>query len=108
MKRGQIVSTVGRGDFSRKPRPSLVVQADAFATYHPAITVCPITSHLTGDSFYRVALSRTVDNGLLEDSEVEIDLVQAIRRERIGGVIGMASDEIMFNVGQGLRRWLAL
>jgi hypothetical protein len=32
----------------------------------------------------------------------------AIRRERIGDVIGIASDEIMFSVDQALRRWVAL
>ncbi|MEG3165954.1 type II toxin-antitoxin system PemK/MazF family toxin [Sphingomonas sp. PB2P19] len=108
MKRGQIISTVGRGDFSRKPRPSLVIQAELFSAYHPAITVCPITSFETGDTLYRVPIPRTDDNGLLADSEIEIDLIQAIRRERIGSVIGMASDEIMFTVDQALRRWLAL
>lgn len=108
MKRGQIVSTVGRGDFARKPRPSLVIQSALFNAYHPAITVCPITTFESGDSFYRVPVPRTVENGLLADSEVEIDLIQAIRRERIGAVIGLASDEIMFTVDQALRRWLAL
>ena len=108
MKRGQIVSTVGRGDFARKPRPSLVIQAELFNAFHPAITVCPITSFESGDSFYRVPVPRTAGNGLLADSEVEIDLIQAIRRERIGAVIGQVSDEIMFTVDQALRRWLAL
>ena len=56
----------------------------------------------------RVAILRSEENGLFTDSEVEIDLVQAIRRERIGVVIGQASDETMFNVDQALRRWLAL
>jgi len=108
MKRGQIVSTVGCGDFSRKPRPSLVIQAELFNAFHPAITICPITSFESGDSFYRVPVPRSDENGLLADSEVEIDLIQAIRRERLGDVIGMASDEIMFSVDQALRRWLAL
>ena len=108
MKRGQIVSTVGRGDFSRKPRPSLIIQADGFNAFHPAVTVCPITSYVSGDAFYRVAILRSDDNGLFTDSEVEIDLVQAIRRERIGAVIGQASEETMFNVDEALRRWLAL
>lgn len=108
MKRGQIVTSVGRGDFSRKPRPSLVIQAEAFNMHHPAITVCPITSFETGDILYRVPIPRSDENGLLADSEIEIDLIQAIRRERIGSVIGTASDEIMFTVDQALRRWLAL
>lgn len=108
MKRGDIVATIGRGDFSTKPRPSLIVQADAFNAYHPAITVCPITSEISGDSFYRVPVSATDDTRLLVDSEIEIDLVQAVWRSRVGRLIGHASDETMFLVDRALRRWLAL
>jgi mRNA interferase MazF len=108
MNRGDIVSTIGRGDFSKKPRPSLIVQADAFNAHHPAFTVCPITSEISGDSLYRIPVSATDQTNLLDDSEIEIDLVQAIRRERVGGLIGKASDDTMILVDQALRRWLAL
>lgn len=108
MIRGDIVATIGRGDFSTKPRPSLIVQADAFNAHHPAITVCPITSDISGDTFYRIPVSADDETNLLIDSEVEIDLVQAIWRARIGRRIGKASDETMFLVDQALRRWLAL
>ena len=108
MNRGDIVSTIGKGDFSKKPRPSLIVQADAFNAHHPALTVCPITSEISGDSLYRIPVSATDQTNLLGDSEIEIDLVQAIRRERVGGLIGKASDDTMILVDQALRRWLAL
>lgn len=107
MRRGDIVSTVGRGDSSNKPRPSLVVQADEFNAHHPTLTVCPITGSTSGDHLYRVFLSPTDENGLLKDSEIEIDLLQAIRRERVRQTIGHVPDEIMFTVDQALRRWLA-
>ncbi|KQN26098.1 hypothetical protein ASE86_08040 [Sphingomonas sp. Leaf33] len=108
MRRGDIVAALGRGDFSNKPRPSLIVQAEPFNAHHPAITVCPITSEISGDSFYRVPVTAGDDTNLLMDSEIEIDLVQAIRRERLGRRIGVASDDVMFLVDQALRRWLAL
>lgn len=108
MRRGDIVRTVGRGDFATKPRPALVVQADAFNEHHPAITVCPITSHLTGDIFYRVPVSADEISGLLDDSEIEIDRLQAIWRYRVREKIGAVPEEIMFSVDQALRRWLEL
>lgn len=108
MKRGDIVSIAGRGDFSTKPRPALIVQADAFNPHHPAVTVCPITSHVTADSFYRIPISPDDGNGLERESEVEIDRIQAVWRERIGQTIGTASDDVIFAVDQALRRWLAL
>ncbi len=108
MIRGQLVSAVGRGDFSTKPRPCLIVQSDWFNDHHTSVVVCPITTVVLEKFFYRVPIPRDADNNLLVDSEIEIDLVQAIRRERIGRVIGQASAEIMFTVDQALRRWLAL
>lgn len=108
MKRGDIISAAGRGDFSTKPRPSLVVQADAFNQHHPSITVCPITSTITGDGLYRIVVEADPTNGLQRNSEIEIDRVQAIWRERARSVIGQVSDDVMFAVDQALRRWLAL
>ena len=108
MKRGDIVATVGRGDFSTKPRPSLVVQADAFNAFHPAITVCPITSDITGNHLYRVPIAADSATSLSTDGQVEIDLVQAIWRDRVGRHIGTASANTMILVDQALRRWLAL
>lgn len=108
MKRGQIVTAAGRGDFARKTRPVLVIQAETFSLYHPTITVCPITSVESRDTLYRVPIGRTDENGLYADSEVEIDMIQAIRRQRIGNVVGQASEEVVFAVDQALRRWLAL
>ena len=108
MRRGEIVSTVGRGDFAGKPRPALVVQADMFNEHHPAVTVCPITSHATGDGLYRVPIDASDLTGLLDDSEIEIDRVQAIRRQRIGRRIGQASEATLELVDQALRRWLEL
>jgi mRNA interferase MazF len=108
LRRGDIVSIVGRGDFATRPRPALVVQADVFNEHHPAVTVCPITSHLTGDALFRVPIDAGGGTGLNEDSEIEIDRVQAIWRQRVGRPIGRASDVAMELVDQALRRWLEL
>lgn len=108
MKRGQIVSIVADGGDAAAPRTGLVVQADPFNVFHPAVTVCPITRQASGDSLYRVTVGPTEAAGLPADAEVEIDLVQAVRRERIGAVVGHAADETMFTVDQALRRWLSL
>ena len=99
---------VGKGDFSSKPRPGLVVQANAFNDQHPAITVCPITSHVAGDGLFRIAITPDPINGLARESEIEIDRLQAVWRVRIHRTIGTASDDIMFTVDQALRRWMAL
>jgi mRNA interferase MazF len=110
MKRGDIVTIADpqAGDFAKKPRPALVVQTDAFLLDHASVTVCLITSHLTGLGMFRIPVAANSDTGLLKSSEVSIDKLQSVWRHRVGYQIGTASDETMFAVEQALRRWLAL
>lgn len=110
MRRGDIVAIADprAGDFGGKPRPALIVQADAFLTDHASVTVCLITSQLTGLGLFRLPLPADGETGLLMISEVCIDKVQTVWRRRIGQRIGRAPEEIVFQVDQALRRWLAL
>jgi mRNA interferase MazF len=89
-----------------KPRPALVVQSDLFNELHPSVTICPISSHMTGDYLYRVPINNIADTGLLWESEVEVDKVTTVWSRRIGQRIGQAPDEVMAEVAIALRRWL--
>lgn len=110
MNRGSIVIIADReaGDFAGKPRPALVVQTEAFLQDHQSVTVCLITSSLTGLELFRVPVPADPQTGLLTPSEISIDKLQTVWQRRIARTIGSASDETMFNVDQALRRWLAL
>jgi mRNA interferase MazF len=108
MKRGEIYTFVGKGDFSGKPRPGLVGQSDLFNKYHPSVSVCPITSSLTGDHLFRVLLRQNSDNGLETDSEIEIDKIQSVRMERVDRFVGTIGDEELNTVETALRLWLDL
>ncbi|MBC7506079.1 MAG: type II toxin-antitoxin system PemK/MazF family toxin [Sandarakinorhabdus sp.] len=105
MQRGDIYTIAGAGDFSGKPRPGLIVQSDLFNEFHPSVTVCPLSSHMTGDSLYRVRIFPDADNALKFESEIEIDKVQAIWLQRLGKPIGRASNDVMIEVDAALRRW---
>lgn len=107
MKRGEIVSVAEPGgDYSRKPRPAVIVQNDIFNPTHASVTVCLITGHLTGFSLFRVPVPADEVTGLEKASEVEIDKVQAVRVHRVGGRIGHMPDAIMDEVDRALKRWL--
>ena len=110
MKRGDIVSIAdpSAGDFSKKPRPVLIVQSGSFIGNHDSVTVCLITSHLTGLTLFRIPVAADERTGLLKPSEISIDKVQTVWAHRIGRHFGSIPDEVMFNVDQALRRWLAL
>ena len=108
MKRGDIYAIAGRGDFSNKPRPALVVQSDLFNPHHPSATVCPISSTGTDDRLYRVLIGKGAETGLNSDSEIEVDKLQAVWTSRFGQRIGEAPDDVMAAVDTALRLWLDL
>ena len=108
VKRGAIVLASGPGEFTNKPRPFLIVQSDVFNPAHSSFSLCPVTSQVGGETLFRIAIEPTVDTGLIDASEVQVDKVQSLRRNRIVRILGQAPATTMEQVDQALRRWLAL
>jgi len=108
ISRGDIVLASGPGDFTRKPRPFLVVQSNAFNRVHGSVSLCPVTSDRAGEGWIRIGLASTTETGLDRDSEVEIDKISTLRRDRIVKPIGKAPAVAMHRVDEALRRWLEL
>jgi mRNA interferase MazF len=71
MKRGDVVTIALPGDYG-KPRPALVVQADAFEAL-PSVTVLRLTSELHDWPLFRITLTPGQRNGLRATSQVMID-----------------------------------
>lgn len=105
--RGDVVAAIVPGDFG-KPRPVVIVQADAFLEHHASVTVCPFTTHLLGLRLFRVAVAPDERNGLNELSEVMVDKLSSLRRERIGPPIGCLSAFDLKAIDDALRQWLSL
>jgi mRNA interferase MazF len=105
--RGDLVTAVVPGDFG-KPRPVVIVQADAFMEHHASVTVCPLTTHLTGLHLFRITVAPDKHNGLNEPSEIMVDKLSSLRRERLGSSIGRLSVRDLRAVDEALRKWLAL
>jgi mRNA interferase MazF len=105
--RGDLVTAIVPGDFG-KPRPVVIVQANAFAENHASVTVCPLTTHLTGLRLFRIMVAPDKRNGLNEPSEIMVDKLNSLRRERIGSSIGRLSALDLRAFDDALRRWLAL
>lgn len=93
------------GDYG-KGRPALIVQSDAFNSTHASIVVCPITPHLVDAPFFRLRLRPSKQNGLKSPSEIMIDKMMAVKRERISRVIGSLDFARMQEVAEAVRRWL--
>ncbi len=107
MKRGDVVVAVAPGEQS-KPRPAVVVQSDLFNEAHASVVVCPITSYLVDAPLFRVRTVPSPRSGLNVVSDVMVDKVMAIKREKVGATIGRLSKGEMAQVDAALRLWLEL
>lgn len=94
------------GDYG-KPRPALVVQSDLF-DQHPSLTLVPITSTLVDAPLFRVTLEPSRATGLRTVSQVMIDKLTTVRRDRVARTIGHLPDDALLRVNRALVLWLGL
>ena len=96
MRRGDFVSVALSGDFG-KPRPALVVQSDRFSDTDTVIVLL-VTSELPPAALLRVTIEPDGENGLRKTSQIMIDKIMTVRREKIGPVFGRLSSDKMTEV----------
>jgi mRNA interferase MazF len=106
MRRGDLVTIALSGDYG-KPRPALVVQADAFAEMN-SVTVLRVTSELHDWPLFRITVEANRDTGLPRRSQVMVDKAATVPRSRIGQRIGRLDTVTMQAVSTALARFLGL
>jgi mRNA interferase MazF len=82
VKRGDLVTIALSGDYG-KPRPALVLQSDLFRDL-PSLTVLPITSELRATPLLRLSLIPDRQNGLQRESQVMVDKITTVARNKAG------------------------
>jgi mRNA interferase MazF len=100
MRRGDIVTAIAPGDYG-KPRPALVIQSDHFDALS-SVTLCLVTSTLLDAPVFRITVEPSPENGLQRLSQIEVDKIMTVRRERVGRVIGRLDDATMLKVNRAL------
>jgi mRNA interferase MazF len=100
MRRGDLVTVAAPGDYG-KPRPALVIQSDLFDEL-PSVTLCLVTSALRETPLFRITVDPSPENGLQRISQIQVDKVTTVARERIGGVIGRFDDATMLKINRSL------
>jgi mRNA interferase MazF len=87
LRRGDIVLAVAPGDYG-KPRPAVVVQSDIFNATHSSIAVCLVTSTSSEGPVLRISIDPALGSGLRVHSQIMVDKIIALKRERIRETIG--------------------
>lgn len=100
MRRGDFVTVAAPGDYG-KPRPALVIQTDLFDEL-PSVALCLVTSELRNAPIFRITVDPAPDNGLQNISQIQIDKILSVPRERVGSVIGRLDDATMLKVNRSL------
>ena len=100
MRRGDLVTVAAPGDYG-KPRPALVIQSDLFDEL-PSVTLCLVTSALRDTPIFRITVDPSPFNGLQRVSQIQVDKVMTVARERIGGVIGRLDDATLLKISRSL------
>jgi len=102
MRRGDVVTVAAPGDFG-KPRPAIVVQADALtAAGATSVVLCLVTSHLVDAPAFRVPVGPKPETGLKVLSQVMVDKILTVPISRVGEVIGHLDDETMLRLNRTL------
>lgn len=105
MRRGALVTVALPGGYG-KPRPALVVQSDLFDE-HPSVSIAPVTSKLRRAPLFRIDVAPTPSNGLKKHSQVMVDKIQTVPREKIGQPFGHLESDTMRAVDQAISLWFA-
>ena len=106
MRRGDLVVVAAPGDYG-KPRPALVIQSDLFDEL-PSVTLCLVTSELRDAPIFRITVDPSPSNGLRRVSQIQVDKVMTVARERIGGVIGRLDDAALLKVSRSLAVFMGI
>ncbi len=104
MKRGDLVTVALQGDYG-KPRPALVIQSDLF-DQHPSVTVLPVTGELRDTPLFRISVEPDRENSLQKPSQIMVDKIQTVPRDKIGVPFGSLGEEGMLAVNRSLALFL--
>lgn len=98
MKRGDIVTVSAPGAYG-KPRPAVVVQSD-WLQVTDSVLVGLMTSTLQETPIFRLTIEPSPENGLKRTSQIMVDKIVALPREKCGPPIGRLDPPSILALGR--------
>jgi mRNA interferase MazF len=107
MRRGDIWTIAGGGDYAGKPRPVVIVQDDSFDATD-SITVCAFTTDATDAPLFRLPIEPNQRNGLRAVCRLMVDKITTVPKAKVGARIGRLDDEDILRLNQAVLVFLGL
>ncbi len=101
MKRGEIWTVSGGGDYTGKPRPAVIVQDDRFDAT-ASITICAFTTDPTEAPLFRILVDPSEENGLRSASRLMVDKLTTVSKGKMGSQLGRLDDEDMVRLNRAI------
>ena len=107
MRRGEVWTVAGAGDYAGKPRPVAIVQDDRFGEIE-SVTVCPFTTNPMSPQLFRVTVDSDEANGLVQPSWLMADKLMTVPRNKLGRSIGRLDDATMLRLNRAITVFLGI
>jgi mRNA interferase MazF len=107
MKRGEIWTIAGGGDYTEKPGPAVIVQDDSFDAT-ASVTICAFTTDPTDAPLFRIPIQPSEKNGLRALSRLMVDKLTTVSRERLASRVGRLGEEDMIRLNRAILVFLGM
>ncbi|MBM3623593.1 MAG: type II toxin-antitoxin system PemK/MazF family toxin [Alphaproteobacteria bacterium] len=107
MKRGEIWTVAGGGDYAGKPRPVVIIQDDSFDATG-SVTVCAFTTDPTNAPLFRLPVAPNPRNGLRAPCRLMVDKITTVSKSKVGSHVGRLDDEDLVRLNQAMMVFLGL
>ena len=107
MKRGDVWTVAGGADYAGKPRPAIILQDDVFDAT-ASVTIGPFTTHAVDAPLMRLPIDPSERNGLRTPSQLMIDKITTVSKNKLESRVGRLSDEDIVRVNRAVIVFLGL
>jgi mRNA interferase MazF len=98
VRRGDLVTVADSGDYG-KPRPALIIQSDLLPDTD-SVLVCLLTTTERDAPLYRVSVPAGGTTWLRDASQIMVDKIMAVRRDKCSAPIGRIDDATLLALGR--------
>jgi len=107
LRRGDIWTVAGAGNYAGKPRPVVIVQEDSFDATD-SITICAFTSDRTDAPLIRLPIAPNAGNGLRSECRLMVDKITTVPKSKVGDRVGRLDDEDILRLNGAMLVFLGL